>query len=206
MSNPQNKPTSCSQGAIDITGCRFSLYPMSDRFVEIILNSIQRLQLEHVWHQTDHLSSVFRGRPEHVIDCARAAFIYAAANHKNHLVGEFTFSRGCPGDCDADRYLSADPTPQNLAAIPLGDGMKTAAKISFYAFATDDYMMHIQKVVQLAETAGLHPQKAHYVTLIEGDASALFCYFAQLLAYAHQHLNHYVLQVTLSVNSPSIKE
>jgi hypothetical protein len=67
-------------------------------------------------------------------------------------------------------------------------------------------MEHIRSVVELAEKRGLQPRSAHYVTMLEGSANALFDYFEELLSYAHAHVPHYVLEATLSVNSHSVKQ
>ncbi|QIQ21710.1 YkoF family thiamine/hydroxymethylpyrimidine-binding protein [Zophobihabitans entericus] len=203
MSNLSSCSSACgTQGAVDVTGCRFSLYPMTDQFVEVIVSAIHKLNTEKVWAQTDHLSTLYRGKQLHVIDCVRAAFIYAYQPNL-HMVSELTFSRGCPGDVDADSFLNTDDIANNLITIPQGKNIPVSAKISFYAFGVDSYMSHIQHVVELAHKYQLSPQKAHYVTMINGSASQIFAYFDEVLAYARQHLPHYVLEATLSVNSPS---
>jgi hypothetical protein len=191
-----------SAGQADVTGCRFSLYPMSDDFIGIILGSVGKIDVSKVWSSTDHLSTVYRGRQRHVIDCARAAFVYSWKKDI-HMTGEFTFSRGCPGDVDADSFMQADDKLCNSEAVSAGD-FYTYAKISFYVFGAADYMEHIRYVVELAQKHGLKPKSAHYVTLLEGSANALFNYFDETLSYAHKNLSHYVLEATLSVNSPSV--
>jgi hypothetical protein len=196
-------PCCDSAGKTDITGCRFSLYPMCDDFVDVILGSVGKIDTSKVWSSTDYLSTVYRGRQCHVLDCARAAFVYAWQKNV-HIAGEFTFSKGCPGDVDADRFLETDDALCNAAAIPLGN-FDASAKISFYAFSVTDYMKHIRSVVELAEKCGLKPKSAHYVTMLEGSAYALFDYFDKVLMFAHKHIPHYVLEATLSVNSPSAK-
>jgi len=202
MSKMNDCTTCCSSvGAVDITGCRMSLYPMCDNFTDLILGAVEKIDTSKVWSATDHLSTVYRGRQSQVMDCAQATFVYAW-KEKVHMAGEFTFSRGCPGDVDADRFLETDDEPCNSAAVSLGD-FHTFAKISFYAFGVMEYMEHIRFVVELAQKRGLKPQSAHYVTVLEGSNSALFAYFGEVLAYAHQHLPHYVLEATLSVNSPT---
>ena len=194
-----------SAGSADITGCRFSLYPMCDDFAGIILKSVGKIDTSKVWAGTDHLSTVYRGRQLHVVDCARAAFLYASKENV-HMVGEFTFSRGCPGDVDADCFLETDDVPCNSALVSVaaakGD-FYAYAKISFYAFGVTDYMEHIRFIVELAKERGLKPKSAHYVTLLEGSAAALFAYINEALGYAYAHLPHYVLEATLSINSPS---
>lgn len=199
---PSSCPSCCSPaGMVDITGCRMSIYPMCDDFVDHILEAVQKIDTSKVWAATDHLSTIYRGRAAHVLDCAQSAFIYAWKKDI-HMAGEFTFSRGCPGDSDADRFMETDDNPCNSAAALCGT-FHTFAKISFYAFGVAEYMDHIRFIVELAHKRGLKPQSSHYATLLEGNANALFSYFGEVLTYAYQHLPHYVLEATLSVNSPT---
>ena len=203
METSMDSCTVCGcKGLVDITGCRFSLYPMCDDFIEIILDAVGKTDTSKVWHATDHTSTVYRGRQAHVVNCARAAFVNAYRNDV-HMAGEFTFSRGCPGDVDADRFMDTDDIVQNEVSA-IGE-FKAYAKISFYAFGVSEYMGHICHVVELAQAKGLNPKSAHYVTMIEGSANGLFDYFDEVLAYSKRHLPHYVLEVTLSVNSPSMR-
>lgn len=56
----------CSAGKpgsnMEITGARFNLSPMSDDFVSIILGAIKQVDLSKVWAETDHISTVYRGK------------------------------------------------------------------------------------------------------------------------------------------------
>ncbi|WP_243674314.1 Ykof family thiamine-binding protein [Lentilactobacillus kisonensis] len=118
-----------------------------------------------------------------------------------HTVYELTFSKGCPGDTDADHYLNEEITPikfeHELPNIPV------ACKYSFYAFGDADYMKDIEKIVNMAEDKGLNPEGMHYATKLTGSIDDLFDYFNEALSYAHEHIRHYVMEVTISVNSPS---
>jgi hypothetical protein len=64
-------------------------------------------------------------------------------------------------------------------------------------------MEHIYQIVELAKKQGLATAPAHYVTMLKGSADGMFAYFDEILTYADEHLSHYVLQATLSVNSPT---
>jgi uncharacterized protein YqgV (UPF0045/DUF77 family) len=183
----------------DITGCRFSLYPMSNDYVDIILGSVGKVDTSKVWSSTDHMGTVYRGRQSHVLDCARAVFVHAWREDV-HITGEFTFSKGCPADTDADRFLANDDVMCNSTAK--GD-FSAAACIAFYAFGVGNYIDHIRYVIELAEKRGLKPKTAHYGTMLEGSAAALFAYFDELLGYAYKHIPHYTLEAALSVNSPT---
>ena len=179
----------CSMNQIDITGCRISLYPMKDDFDSHILRSIKETDTTAVWQQTDLFSTLYRGEAASVIDAAAALFVNAY-DPKTHLVGEFTFSKGCPGDLAGDAFLSGKHERPNHQQITAKGTFIVQCKYSFYVFGREDYMEEI----------------AHYVTLLSGTAAQLFAYFEQALAYAHEKLPHYVLEGTVSVNSPSLKE
>ena len=47
--------------ALPIAGCRFTLYPMTDRFIDIILGALEKTDTSAVWSETDALSTVYRG-------------------------------------------------------------------------------------------------------------------------------------------------
>ncbi|MGF2050699.1 YkoF family thiamine/hydroxymethylpyrimidine-binding protein [Enterococcus casseliflavus] len=200
-----NEPIACAAGGIDITGCRVSLYPMKDHFAQQIVASIERTDTTAVWQQTDLFSTLFRGEAPSVVDAAAGLFINAYES-KTHLVGEFTFSKGCPGDSAGDAFLNGDQAQPNKASNLMNGTFDVDCKYSFYVFGENNYMEEIATIVQLAETYGLAPRSAHYVTMLTGTANQLFGYFEAALAYAHDHFPHYVLEATVSVNSPSKKK
>ena len=182
----------------EITGCRFSLSVMADNYVDQILRAVGQVDTQNVWSQTDALSTVYRGRRVHVVDAARAFFVHAN-DHKSHMTWEGTFSKGCPGDVDADSYLAVDDALSNARR----EGFDVLAKIAFYPLGVPNYMDHIAYVANLAVERGLYQSASHYASELKGDVNALFDYFDDVLGYAEQNLAHYVLQVTLSVNSPT---
>lgn len=193
----------CSTNHIDITGCRVSLYPMKDDFASHILRSIKKTNTTAVWQQTDLFSTTFRGEAASVVDAAAALFINAY-DPTTHMVGEFTFSKGCPGDRAGDALLSGKNEQPNHQQVIKDGTFNVQCKYSFYVFGRENYMEEIAHIVSLADAMGLQPQSAHYVTLLSGTAAQLFAYFEEALAYAHNNLPHYVLEATLSVNSPSL--
>jgi len=178
---------------------------MKDHFAQQILTSIEKTNTSAVWQQTDLFSTLFRGEAPSVLDAAAALFINAYES-KTHLVGEFTFSKGCPGDTAGDTFLNGEQAQPNKGKNLANGDFLVDCKYSFYVFGENHYMEEIATIVQLAETHGLSPRSAHYVTMLTGSASQLFAYFEAALAYAHDHLPHYVLEATVSVNSPSKKE
>ena len=63
--------------SLDISGCRFSLYPMDSGFVSIILGALEKTDTSAVWKQSDALSTVYRGRLPYVADAVRGLFVNA---------------------------------------------------------------------------------------------------------------------------------
>jgi len=171
---------------------------MADDYVDQILGAIGRVNTENVWSHTDALSTTYRGRRIHVVDAARAVFVHSN-DRKTHITMEATFSKGCPGDMDADSYLAHDDTLSN----PRQAGFDVRSKIAFYPLGVADYMEHIAHVANMAVKRGLYQNASHYASELAGDVNVLFDYFNDVLAYAEAHIDHYVLQATLSVNSPT---
>ena len=58
-----------------VSGCRFSLYPMTDKFVDIILGGLEKTDTSKVWKQTDKLSTCVRGKSTHVFDVVKGLFV-----------------------------------------------------------------------------------------------------------------------------------
>ena len=182
----------------DITGCRFSLSVMSDDYVPIILSAVEGVNTAHVWSATDALSTIYRGKRIHVVDAIQGFFAKAYRPDK-HITLEATFSKGCPGDVEEDAVLMESDVLLN----PTDKSFPVRGKIAFYPLGVVAYMDHIAYVVRLAMEKKLYKNASHYASELEGDVSELFAYFNEVLAYAEENIEHYVLQATLSVNSPT---
>lgn len=192
----------CERGNKEIAGCRVSLYPMSDQFITLLSKSIKTNRLDAVWSDTDLFSTLYRGKQESVVDAAAGLFV-RTYRPEVHSVCELTFSKGCPGDVAQDYvFNNENPTP-NSSFISQYGNFTVQCKYSFYAFGITNYMNEIAEVVTLAKKRNLYEGSTHYVTILEGTAAELFAYFEEVLAYADEHIEHYVLEATLSVNSPS---
>ena len=66
--NRPDLPWSGRGTSLPISGCRFSLYPMSDQFIDLILGSLEKTDTSAVWSESDALSTVYRGKIEYVAD------------------------------------------------------------------------------------------------------------------------------------------
>lgn len=184
----------------EITGCRFSLSVMSDDYVNLILGAIKKVNTANVWSATDALSTTYRGRRIHVVDAVKG--IFANINdEKTHITLEATFSKGCPMDAKNDYVLEESETLLNEKGIKFS----VLSKIAFYPLGVENYIEHIATVVNMAKERNIYQCSSHYASEIKGDVNEIFDYFNQILQYAEKNINHYVLQATLSINSPSLK-
>lgn len=184
----------------DITGCRFSLSVMSDNYAEIILNAIKEVNTNNIWSATDALSTTYRGARIHVVDGLKGVFT-KVNDGKTHITMEAVFSKGCPMDVETDCVLPESGNLLNQNEIKFD----VIGKMAFYPLGTEEYMEHIAAVVQIAEEQKIYKGPSHYASEIEGDVNEVFDYFNKVLEYAEKNLSHYVLQTTLSLNSPSLK-
>lgn len=185
----------------EITGCRFSLSPMSDKYIDIILGALGKVDTSKVWKETDKLSTIYRGKRIHVLDAVKGLFIHSY-DENVHMTLEATLSKGCPGDTDADSFLAEDDVAVNEESIK-DIHFKTTCKISIYPMGVSNYMEYIAKVVNHAIDMGIYVKSAHYVTILEGDIHDLFHFFNEAAEYCNKELSHYIMQITLSVNSPT---
>lgn len=192
----------CGSGkAKEITGCRFSLSPMSDQYIDIILGAINKVDTSKVWKMTDKLSTVYRGKRIHVLDTLKACFVHSF-REDIHMTMEATISKGCPGDIKADSLLSEDELLMN--EVNIADyHFPVTCKIALYPMGVNNYMEYIAKVVNNAIDRKIYVESSHYATILEGDIHDIFDYFNDTTQYCDRELSHYVFEVTLSVNSPT---
>ena len=184
----------------EITGCRFSLAIMADDYADKILAALKKTDTTHVHSQTDILSTTYRGHMTNVINAVRDLFVNVN-DEQTHITLEATLSKGCPGDTEED-------IPMALIARDAGnksESFPVHCKFSFYPMGEGNYMDHIAHIILRAQALGIYDRPSHYATQLVGDVNTLFDYFHEIMSYADAHLNHFIYQITLSVNSPSLK-
>lgn len=187
-------------GTSRIAGCRFSIYPMSGRFAEIIEEALKRTNTSKVWMLTDDVSTCVRGRMSQVFDVVQSMFAHAAESGE-HVVFSGTFSIGCPGDSSGDAYMSEDDVRLNDAP----SGVDTSAQFALYPMNAPGYMGMIAEAVRTAQTLGTFSGSVHYASRLDGTAGDVFRTLEQAFANAAEETSHLVMTATLSCNSPSPK-
>ncbi len=198
-------------------GCQFSLYPMTDRFVEVILGAIDRLQNlgDRLRVESDDLSTLLVGAPEVLFPALQECFVQAAGR-SSHLVMNVSLSRGCPGEPDDPLCHSAalggsvEPTAAGRVSAALGrlgpvapTGIPAAAQIALYPLGRPDYMAAIGDCIAFIKKSGLHSRAKHFCTRMDGDAAEVFQAIETSFLCFGGHDDHVVLTAVISKGSPS---
>lgn len=188
-----------------VMGCRFSLAPMSDSFIDIILSSIGKVDTTRVWSVTDELSTIYRGRRIHVLDAWKACFVYSYRKGI-HMTMNATISQGCPGDAEMDEARQdAVWSEEEDAANEAGTKdlhFPAVMKFALYPMGRNDYLDVIGVVIQHARDLGLLERTQFYATVLKGDVQDLFAYLDWACAYCEEQTEHYALEVSFAVNLP----
>ncbi|MEQ6389208.1 YkoF family thiamine/hydroxymethylpyrimidine-binding protein [Bacillaceae bacterium S4-13-58] len=198
-----NENVAC--GTSQITGARFSIHPMTDKFVEVILGAIEKANTSKVWMETDDVSTLVRGRSSHVFDVVKAIFIYASQNEM-HTALNATFSHGCPGDTTGEVFLAEDDKKMNEARLaPLTQYV--TSQFALYPMGAASYMNTIMEQVELASSDKVTVQGVHYATQLKGNVHDIFTVLEKsFLDCQKGDSTHIVMTVNMSANSPSHKE
>lgn len=191
-------------GTSRIVGCRFSLYPMTDQFVEVITEALKNVETSKVWMRTDDVSTCIRGRASHVFDVAKAVFVHVAKTGV-HVVFNGTFSVGCPGDSAGDVYLSEDDERLNEQFLKKFE-VEAATQFALYPLGTENYMDIIYEQVEQAKKRGTFTKSVHYASRLDGSVHDVFATLENAFRRAKSETNHLVMTAVVSANSPSKKD
>jgi len=203
-------------------GCQFSLYPMTEAYVSVIMeaiNSLDRYGLSR--RSSDDLSTFMLGPPDALLEALASTWVAAAASG-HHVVMSLTLSRGCPGEpdepCCRTRLTPSttnststqnlvDPTAHALERIykagTMATPITTYGQYSVYPLGDIGYMDRIMAVIQAAKHEGIFDGAKHFMSRLAGTPADIFCHFYRTFAQPADVDAHLVIQATLSANSPS---
>ncbi|HEY3062047.1 MAG TPA: YkoF family thiamine/hydroxymethylpyrimidine-binding protein [Chloroflexota bacterium] len=190
-------------------GVRFSLYPMREDFVPLILNAVKDLEQLGVQVETDDVSTCLLGEEPNLFEALRVAFGRAACTGA-HVVLSATFSAGCPGEPEGDvcvprAYEGPSGGEENWSdeAYILPDAV--AAQFALYPLGERGYMDTIYGEIERARQAGVVKVVGrHFCTHLYGPGGEVFDVLRRSFAETRTQATHSVMTVTLSANSPSL--
>lgn len=157
---------------IEIAGCSFSIYPMNANYIEIIREALDSVDMSKVWHQTDDVSTVIRGRISHVFDVSRAVFLQAAKTGE-HVTLRAIYSIGGPGD-DTDNVPAVKDDESLNSEIISDISRPVSVRFALYPMGDKNYSDVINNQIEAIKEQGIHASVGYYETRLEGDAEELF--------------------------------
>lgn len=190
------------------SGCQFSLYPMSDNFVDVILPAVAAMGTpQDLRIETDDISTLVVGPPAAVFAAVARAY-EAACRAGGHVVLSALFSRGCPGEPD-DPICTPEPPQTGVAAASKDPGSITPtgieidAQFSLYPLGISHYMQAIAQAVEAVKTRGVYEKSKNFCTRLTGDLSAVFQGVEETFEQTARETGHVVIHLTASKGSPS---
>lgn len=184
-------------------GAQFTLFPMSDRFVEIILDALNEVDATNVEMTTDNVSTEVRGSIEDVFDVIHALFLHPAKTGI-HVAISGTVAIGCPGANSDAIQVNNDNVALNRKKSS-GIKQKAGAKFSLYPLGEKDYMKKIESQIDLASNPGIEVTAAQGATRLDGQTSDIFQTLERSFNAVSEVVNHVSMAFTVSANSPSSK-
>ncbi|SEE93838.1 YkoF family thiamine/hydroxymethylpyrimidine-binding protein [Ruania alba] len=186
------------------TGARFSLHPMTDSFIDVILGALDAADTDGLTLTTDDVSTFVRG-PENRLLSYLTETIAHAGRTGVHTVAHVLLSRGCPGEvaCEvADGAAYAPEVPHPTAAT----GLQASAHWALYPLedgANADHMAGIYAAIENAKQLGVYSGSEHYVTRLDGDLADVLAAVVAGWLLVGADVRHVATHVTVSLNSPT---
>lgn len=182
-------------------GARFSLHPMTDRYVPVILDAIKGLRDTGLEVETDDVSTFIGGDRNRVFAQLERVFA-AAAKTGEHVAMTVLLSHGCPGEtyCEATGEARA---PTRAGATGGKSGVTVSAQWSLYPLGSEGYMDVIYREIDRTKQAGVFARGAHFVSALRGDLADVLGAIRASFDAACADTGHVVAHATLSANSPT---
>lgn len=187
-------------------GCQFSLYPMTDRFIAVILDAIADLKTqEDLRVETDDLSTLLVGTSDKIFTAVENCFLKASQS-ADHVVLNVTFSRGCPGEPDDPCCQPLIMETKNIKSlkkqsIKKTSGIQVAAQFALYPFGSKKYMAVIYREIEQAKKTRVTVKPKNFCTRLDGDATNVFATLKQAFDNTAEDVAHVVLTATISKKS-----
>lgn len=181
-------------------GARFSLYPMTDRYVPVILDAVTELRGRGLEIETDDVSTFVGGDRNAIWATLEGAFARAARTGV-HVVMTVLVSHGCPGEtyCEPDLLTGT----ARADATDAGRGVPVSCQWSLYPLGDPSYMDVIYAEIARTKDAGIFAGGAHFVSRLHGDLHDVMAGVRRSFDEACGRVGHVAAHITLSANSPT---
>lgn len=185
-------------------GCQFTLFPMSDDFVTVILSALGEVDTTNISMQTDDVSTFIQGEAVHLFDVTQAIFLHAASTGV-HVAMTGTFSVGCAGEHAKNLHAFKEGTPLNKEKMQ-HISQQAGCKITLYPMGSDSYIDVINEQLDSARKGNVKVSADHYATRLDGDVKDIFQVMESFFTNVQKEVPRLSLTFTISANSPSNKK
>jgi energy-coupling factor transport system substrate-specific component len=191
-------------------GLRFSLHPMTDRFVDVILGALDDVDDTGVAVTVTDVSTHVAGAEADLARYVRDATLAALERlGDGHLAVNLLLSRGCPGAVRCDPGgLETLPVVATVELEPAD--VRATAHWALYPLGEaasgegdGNHMAAIERGIAATERDGTFVRVERFVTRLEGDLSAVLGSVIDAWAAAGAVVPHVTSHVFLSIGSPS---
>ncbi len=190
-------------------GVRFSLYPMRDDFIPLILGAVNDLGRFGVEVEVDDVSTCLLGEEPNLFEALRVAFGRVACSGA-HVVLSATFSAGCPGEPEGDvcvprAYDGPSGGEEGWSEEAYRLPGRVSAQFALYPLGMSTYMEAIYAEIDRAKAAGVvQVVSRHFCTHLYGPGAAVFDLMRRAFAETRSQAVHSVMTISLAANSPSL--
>lgn len=199
-------------------GAQISLYPMTDRFIDVILSSLDALDpwRDKLRIETDDISTLIVGPPEILFPALRNLYV-SAASKGEHVVLRATLSRGCPGEpddpiCKTNALANPKEPLESRKAAALAAiadapdiGEVARAQFSLYVMGSGNHMAEIMGCIDFLKHSGTFDRSKNFCTRLTGDSGAVFATLREAFCRFGPPQGHVTIDLTVSANSPSLR-
>jgi energy-coupling factor transport system substrate-specific component len=184
-------------------GVRFSLHPMTDRFVEVILGALDDVDPVSLTVSTTDVNTHVAGTEHDLARYLRDVVVAAVRRlGPGHLAVNLLLSRGCPGAvrCTVED-LTVLPSVERVTLEPTG--IRTAAHWALYPLGGEGHMEAIERAIETTGDDGTFAGVERFVTRLEGDLAGVLGSVFDAWTAAGRVVPHVTSHVFLSIGSPT---
>ena len=172
--------------------CRFSLAVMSDDYKEKILSALASVDTNNLDAKTDLLATTYNGHIADILNSLQHIFTSINDNH-THITMEANLS---------STNIAREITNTNHEIIT--KSFLTHGKVAIYPLGTVDYKSHIMQTIDIAKRYNLCDMQMIHGCDFHGDVNEIFNFLHEIYGYASVQLDDFVIQFSLSINSPTL--
>ncbi|MFA9444700.1 YkoF family thiamine/hydroxymethylpyrimidine-binding protein [Egicoccus sp. AB-alg6-2] len=184
-------------------GARFSVHPMTDDFVSVILGALDDADPGGLTVQTDDVTTWVAGDDREVVAYVVEVLRLAARRTPTgHVVGSVLLSRGCPGSVTCDIGTDVSLPPAATFDLPAA-GVPVGAHWALYPLGGDEHLAAIETAIDRIADFDVEVGREHFVTRLDGDLAAVLGAVATVWATLGERVQHVTTHLTVSIGSPS---